>query len=167
MRDSSHVTLITSKRECVLRLHEGIGWPCIDTMVLSMFVRAPAVMPVMKLSLDPSMSTRLDITAESFALASWYDSQPAVRRLWGIKDADKLRVIVAVEPTHDNDDAYPVWFANTQAWASELRLSTGRHVQLELVGEPPCDGIEVDAGSVLIADLYWRDATLNRPYEVL
>ncbi len=121
----------------------------------------------MKLSLDPSVTAPRNITAESLALAWWYDSQPAVRRLWGIKDAQKIRVIVAVEPTHDNDDISPVWFANSEAWASELHLYTGSPVQLELVHEPPFDGIEIDAGSVIIADLFWRDATLNRPYEVL
>ena len=121
----------------------------------------------MKLGLDPSVTARRNITAESLALAWWYDSKPAVRRLWGIKDAQRLRVIVALEPTHDNNDIYPVWFANTQAWASELHLCTGNPVQLELIHESPCDGIEIDAGSVIIADLFWRDATLNQPYEVL
>jgi hypothetical protein len=121
----------------------------------------------MKLSLDPSVTAPRKITAESFALAWWYDSQPAVRRLWGIKEAQMLRVIVAVEPTPDNDDISPAWFANAEAWASQLHLCTGSSVQLELIHESPFDGIEIDADSVVIADLFWRDATLNQPYEVL
>lgn len=118
----------------------------------------------MKLIIDPSVTTPQDFTAESLALASWYDAQPAIRRLWGIRDAHGLRVIVAVEPTHDNDDVYPAWFAYAKAWASELRSHTGCAVQLELIHEP-FDGIEIDAGSVVIADLCWRDATRSRPCE--
>lgn len=114
----------------------------------------------MKLSLDPSVPAASRFTAESLALASWYDAQPAVRRLWGFRSAQELRVIVAVQPTHDNDDIYPTWLANTQAWASELQSCTGSSVQLELIQELPFDEIELDAESVLIADLFWRDATL-------
>jgi hypothetical protein len=121
----------------------------------------------MKLSLDPSVAAQQNITAESLALAWWYDSHPTLRRLWGIKVAQKLRVIVAVEPTHDDDDIYPAWFANTEAWVSELHLYTGSPVQLEFVHESPFDGIEIDAGSIIIADLFWRDPTLNQPHEVL
>lgn len=121
----------------------------------------------MTLSVDPSLTAPRTINAESVALASWYDSQPAVRRLWGIKDAQKLRVIIAVEPTLDNDDIYPVWLASAKAWTNELRLYTRSPVQLELVDGPPFDGIEIDAGSVIIADLFWRDVTLDQPHNEL
>jgi hypothetical protein len=40
-------------------------------------------------------------------------------------------------------------------------------VQLELINDLPWGGVEMDPGSVLIADLFWRDATLNQPQEVL
>lgn len=121
----------------------------------------------MKLSIDPSVTVPQNVTAESLALARWYDSHPAVRRLWGVKVAQGLRVIVAIEPTLDNDDVLPGWLANTEAWSRELHLQTGICVQLELVKDLTCDGIEVDPGSVLIADLFWRDGTLNQPHEVL
>lgn len=121
----------------------------------------------MKLSIDPSVTRPRTVTAESLALAWWYDSHPAVRRLWGIRVAQVLRVIVAIEPTLDNDDVFPCWLANTDAWSSELYSQTGSCIQLELVKDLPCDGIEVDFGSVLIADLFWRDATLNQPHEIL
>jgi len=121
----------------------------------------------MKLSIDPSVTAPRSITAESLALAWWYDSHPAVRRLWGIKVAQGLRVIVAIEPTLDNDDVVPGWLANSGTWSRELDLRTGSYVQLELIKDLPCDGIEVEPGSVLIADLFWRDATLNQPHEVL
>jgi hypothetical protein len=114
----------------------------------------------MKLSLEPFVVAPEDVTAESLALARWYDSQPVVRRLWGIKSEQELRVIVAIEPTLDNDDIYPVWLANTGAWASELRARIECSVQLELFLGTPFEGVEIDAGSVIIADLFWRDATL-------
>jgi hypothetical protein len=121
----------------------------------------------MKVSLDPSVTKPRNITAQSLALAAWYDSQPLVRRLWGIRDAETLRVIISVEPTHDNDDICAAWLAHSQAWAQELHSCTGSSVQLQLIDEPLFDGIEFDAESVIIADLFWRDATLNQPNEVL
>jgi len=105
-----------------------------------------------------------NITAESLALAKWYDANPTVQRLWGIRDAQALRVVVALEPTLDSDDVSPAWVANCQAWARELHLLTGAAVQLELVGESPLDGIEFRAESVIVADLFWRDATLIPPH---
>jgi hypothetical protein len=121
----------------------------------------------MKLSINPSVAVPRNTTAESLALAFWYDSHPAIRRLWGIRVAQGLRVIVVIEPTVDNDDVLPGWLANIEAWSRELHLRTGSLVQLELIKDLPCDGIEVDTGSVLIADLFWRDPTLNQPHEVL
>jgi hypothetical protein len=117
----------------------------------------------MKLSLDPSVTAPRNITTESLALAKWYDAHPAIQRLWAITDTQTLRVVVLIEPTHDSDDVYPAWIANRQTWARELRLLTGSAVQLELVGEPPLDGIEVHAESILVADLFWRDATVIPP----
>jgi hypothetical protein len=113
----------------------------------------------MKLSLEPIVVAPQDITPESLALARWYDSQPVVRRLWGIKHQQHLRVIVALEPTLDNDDIYPVWLVNTGAWTRDLRSRTGCAVQLELYLESPFSGVEIGPGNV-IADLFWRDATL-------
>ena len=57
--------------------------------------------------------------------------------------------------------------ARGRQWSSELRSFTGNPVHLELIHESACGGIEIDTGKVVIADLLWRDATLNRPYEVL
>jgi hypothetical protein len=125
------------------------------------------LLQMMKLNLDPSLATPRSITAESLALATWYDSQPGIRRLWGIRSAEVLRVIVAVETTLDGDDIYPVWFANTRAWANELRSCTGSAVRLELVHGLPSDGIDIDEENVVIADLFWRDATLIQPHTAL
>ncbi len=110
----------------------------------------------MKLHHEPFIVAPQDVSPESLALASWYDSKPMVRRLWGVRHDERLRVIVAIEPTLDNDDIYPVWLVNTGAWARELRLSIGKPVQLELFLASPWDAIEIDAGGVVIADLHWR-----------
>jgi hypothetical protein len=114
----------------------------------------------MKLSLEPFVVEPGDITAESLAVARWYDSQPVVRRLWAVKQPQRLHVIVAIEPTLDNDDIYPVWLANAGAWTSELSMRTGCPVRLELFRETPFEEIEIGADGAIIADLYWRDATL-------
>ena len=90
----------------------------------------------MKLNLDPMAMIPRHITAESEALAEWYDAHPTIRRLWAIKDAQTLSVIVTLEPTVDNDDTYPAWFACNQGWAREIRSITGSPVNLELLDEP-------------------------------
>lgn len=87
----------------------------------------------MKLSIEPSVPAAANTTAESLALSFWYDSHPAIRRLWGIRVAQGLRVIVTIDPTVDDDDVLPVWLANTKAWSRELHLRTGHLVQLELI----------------------------------
>lgn len=111
----------------------------------------------MRLSLDPSAVAPRDVSPESLALARWYDAHPSVRRLWGIQDLQTLRVVVALEPTHDSDDVFPVWAANYRAWVRELRSLTRSAVQLELFSESALDDIEFRAEAVVIADLFWRD----------
>ena len=114
----------------------------------------------MKLSPDPSVIASRNVTAESLALAKWYDANPAVQRLWGIRCAQTLRVVVSIAPTPDGDDVSPAWVANCRTWARELHFLTRSVVQLELVGESMLDGIAFDAEGVIVADLFWRDATL-------
>ena len=116
-----------------------------------------------KLSLDPTLAPPPVIAVESRALATWYDAHPQIRRLWGIREAQTLRVIVSVEPTLDDSDVYPAWIGNSLSWARELSSSIGTPVQLELIDESHADGIEIDEHSVVIADLFWRDATLILP----
>lgn len=122
----------------------------------------------MKLSLEPMLTAMHDVSAESLGLAAWYDSQPEVRRLWGIKGAQHLRVVVTVDATHDNSDVLPIWLARCGVWAHELRCHTGSAVQLQLFDElVMVGGLEIESDAVVIADLYWRDPTLNLPNEVL
>lgn len=120
-------------------------------MVLSISPRTPAVI------------RRMKHTVESLALARWYDSHASVRRLWAIREGQRLRVIVAVEPTNDNDDIYPVWLANAEVWTGELRSQTGSPVQLEVIQEG-FDVAGIEAGGIIIADLFWRDPALNMPW---
>ena len=121
----------------------------------------------MKVSSDPAVPVEGIIVEESLALARWYDAHPSIRRLVGITVGEGLRVIVAIDPTLDDDDILPVWLANTRIWTKELCVQTGRFVQLELTQDLPADGIEVDPNSRLIADLFWRDATITEAQEVV
>ena len=121
----------------------------------------------MKLNLDPTVMPVHDASGESLALAAWYDSKPAVRRLWGIRIQQSLRVILMIEATHDNSDVLPVWLACSGAWANELRVFTGVTVQLELFNDLSAPEIEIEPDGVIIADLYWRDSTLNPQNEIL
>jgi len=122
----------------------------------------------MKLRSEASVTEAQTMTAESLSLARWYDSEPAVRRLWGIRTTQGIRVIVVIEPSHDSDDVYPSWLANARAWARELGLHTGSSVQLELIQESQINRTAPDvADGIIIADLFWRDATLDEPSDVV
>jgi hypothetical protein len=113
----------------------------------------------MKLSLDPLATVPRHITAEAEALAAWYDAHPTIRRLWAIRDAQALSVIVTLEPTVDNSDTYPAWFACNQGWAREIRSITGSPVELELLDEPTVDEFEIDLEGEIVAAISWRDPT--------
>jgi hypothetical protein len=97
------------------------------------------------------------LTAAFVVLAKWYAAHPAVRRLWAIKEAQRMRVIVTPEPTHDGDDIYPAWLAKGDEWANELQLRMGGPVQLEVVDEPFLAEFAAGVGGVLVAELFWRD----------
>ena len=113
----------------------------------------------MKLTLDPTSTVLRHVTAESEALADWYDANPTIRRLWAIRDARTLSVILTLEPTVDNDDTYPAWFACNQRWAREIGSITGSPVNLELLDEPPVDEFEIDLEGEIVAVISWRDPT--------
>lgn len=113
----------------------------------------------MKLSLDPMATIPRHITAESEALAAWYDAHPTIRRLWAISDGTVLSVIVTLEPTVDNNDTYPAWFACNHGWAHEIRSMTGGPVNLELLDEPSVDEFEINLEGEIVAAISWRDPT--------
>jgi hypothetical protein len=89
------------------------------------------------------------------ALERWYADHASIRRLWAIEDPLALVVFVALEPTSDGDDTFPVWFAHQSHWRDDLEQLTRREVQLKLIvsgafGEP-----DVNPGAVTIG---WRDS---------
>lgn len=113
----------------------------------------------MKLNLDPAVTSARRITSESLALAAWYDAHPAVRRLWAIRDAQTLSVILTLEPTMDNGDTYPTWFACSHGWTREVQSITGSSVKLELLDEPLVDEFDIDLEGEIVAAISWRDPT--------
>ena len=74
-------------------------------------------------------------------------------------DAQTLSVIVTLEPTVDNGDTYPAWFACNQGWAREIQAITGRPVKLEMLDEPSVDEFEIDVEGEIVAAISWRDPT--------
>lgn len=113
----------------------------------------------MKLSLDPVASAPRHITAMSVALAAWYDAHPSIRRLWAVKDAYSLSVIVTLEPTMDGNDTYPAWFACRHGWMREIQSITDAVVNLELLDEPAVEEFDIDLEGEIIAAISWRDPT--------
>ena len=113
----------------------------------------------MKLSLDPTAMVPSHVTAQAEALAEWYDAHPTVRRLWAVKDAKSLSVILTLEPTMDGDDTYPAWFACSHGWAREIQSIAGSAVRLKLLDEPAGCDFEVDLEGEIVAAISWRDPT--------
>jgi len=100
-------------------------------------------------------------SSESSRLAAWYDSQASIRRMWAVRGAQALRVIVTLEPTIDNGDVYPAWLANADRWMQELRVEVGSPVELMLLLDPASVEIGVAAEGELVAALSWRDPTAD------
>ncbi len=92
-------------------------------------------------------------------LAKWYAGHSAIRRLWAIRELQGTRVVLALQPTNDGDDVYPVWLANAGAWARELQLRLGAPVRLEVVDESALAGMAAEIDAVLALELSWRDAS--------
>lgn len=101
---------------------------------------------------NPSSS---DVTT---ALARWYADHASIRRLWAVEDSTALVVFVALEPSSDGDDSLPIWLANQHGWAQDLRRVTQRDVHLQLIVSGVLDEPDIDADTVMIAELSWRDS---------
>ena len=95
------------------------------------------------------------ITLEAAVLSAWYCSRPEIRRLRAIRDAEGLRVLVALEPAHDSSETHAIWIANRSAWRGDLQWHTGAPVRLENADEPLMDAF--DRSGVIVAELSWRD----------
>jgi hypothetical protein len=98
------------------------------------------------------------------ALTQWYATHSAFRRLWAIRESQRMRVVVMLEPTHDGDDIYPAWLANGQEWARELESRIAEPVQLEVVDEPFAAEFVAGIDGLLVAELFWRDSSLPLDY---
>ncbi len=115
----------------------------------------------MKSALYPPASSRASFTPESLAVEAWYAAHSNVRRLWAVKDAHGLRIIVSLEPALDSNDIYPAWIANRHLWAHELRSCTDNpSVRLEQIGDLVFDETAIDAEGVIVATLSWRDPSV-------
>jgi hypothetical protein len=112
------------------------------------------------LAQDPPPDDGPTVAAASVVLAEWYAQHSAVRRLWAIKESRGMRVIIALEPTHDGDDIYPAWLANGHQWAQELEFRMNAPVELEVTDEPAVEEFAA-VGGVLLAELSWRDPGLE------
>ena len=93
-------------------------------------------------------------------LTQWYAAHSAFRRLWAIRESQRMRVVVMLEPTHDSDDIYPAWLANAQQWTRELESRIAEPVQLEVVDEPFAAEFVAGIDGLLVAELSWRDSSL-------
>ncbi len=113
----------------------------------------------MKLSLDPAAMMPAHVSAEAEALAEWYDAHPAIRRLWAVRDAQVLTVVLTLEPTMDNGDTSPAWLAFGRVWANEIQSLTGGDVLLEQREEPLACEFEVELEGEIVAAISWRDPT--------
>jgi hypothetical protein len=118
----------------------------------------------MNLILDPSPNDGRTVIAAFVVLADWYAAHSAVRRLWAIKESQRMRVIVTLEPTPDSDDIYPAWLANGHEWAHELQLRLDGPVQLEVMDEPFLAEFAAGVDGVLVAELFWRDSSMPPDY---
>lgn len=96
---------------------------------------------------------------QSAAIEAWYARHASVRQLWAIWEGHRLRVLVTLEPTHDDNDTSPAWVAHCHAWADELQLCTNLPVQLELIDEPMLEGAGSGGEGANLARLSWRDPT--------
>jgi hypothetical protein len=99
--------------------------------------------------------------ASSSALSRWYASHSSVRRLWVIEDSEEFRVVVALEPSLDGDDTWPVWLANCDVWVVELRMHLQRPISLAHLNESLLMETEACGDGVVVADLCWRDPCAN------
>ena len=91
-------------------------------------------------------------------LTQWYAAHAAFRRLWAIKESQRLRVMVMLEPTHDGDDIYPAWLANGHAWVRELQSQIDATVRLEVMDQPFLAELAAGVDGALVAELFWRDS---------
>jgi len=100
-------------------------------------------------------------TPESVTLSAWYGSRPEIRRLWAVRDAQGLRVVVDMEPANDSGEVHPAWMANRAQWADELQVRAGARVRLERADDPCGDEVATGLAGVIVAAFAWRDPSFS------
>jgi hypothetical protein len=111
--------------------------------------------------IDIAPTAEGEVAGIADALAKWYAACPSVRRLWAIDDPIALNVFLALEPTSDGDDAFPVWLANSRVWANDLELLAGRRVQLRLLVSSSLEESYLNPDAVTIAEVSWRETWMT------
>jgi hypothetical protein len=72
-----------------------------------------------------------------------------------------MRVVLALEPSPDSDDLYPVWLANGHAWAHDLEARLDAPVELEVRYVASVEELGVGVDAVLVTELCWRDSSVR------
>jgi hypothetical protein len=88
-----------------------------------------------------------------------YATHPTVRRVWAVRNEYQLRILVRLEPTHDDSDAYPASLAHRDAWKRELLLCAIHQFDWSSSMSQCSMVAAIDAESVIVTTLGWRDPT--------
>lgn len=103
---------------------------------------------------------RLVSAKSSSALAAWYATHAAVRRLWAIKTHERLRIVIALEPSPNRDVTWPIWLANCDDWVVELQRGNCSN-------RYRCRGSSMTSKRRLNSSRIFAGETLARPWTIL
>lgn len=96
------------------------------------------------------------------ALGKWYDATPDIRRLRATQQASVIHVLIALEPTADDDDTLPIWLAKSSRWMNDLQSLTNRDMHLEMSVSAAFDESPLGPETPMITELSWRDSSASR-----
>ena len=102
------------------------------------------------------------------ALQRWYTARSTIRSLWAFVEPTTaseerlIRVVIAIDPTPDGDDASPTWIGRAARWARELRETACCEVCLQRVDSALSEH-DLRSSGVLITAQCWRDPSYAGP----
>lgn len=102
-------------------------------------------------------------TSRDVVLGRWYARHSTIRFLQAVRQPNGIQVTVALEPSFDADDIYPVWISNGLAWAEELQHELGETVMLGVLDEHRAVPEAPGGADIVVAELFWRDTTQPWP----